>query len=71
MDQQAILVLVDQQGQVREADIVAMERTHNRQAGTINVLARLYREGVLKRERTVENGERVTFVSRAVVEGGD
>jgi len=71
VDKVAILELIDQQGQMKEADIVKMERTHNRQAGTINELARLYRAGTLTRERAKVDDESVTWVSRPVSEGGD
>lgn len=68
MDEAAILAWVDSHPETREVDLVAQERAQVRQTAVINALARLYRTGVLKREKSVVNGERVTLVSR--VSGG-
>ena len=70
MNEAAILAWVDTHPETREVDLVDQERSQVRQAAVINTLARLYRDGVLKREKSVVNGERVTLVSR-VSGGGD
>lgn len=70
MTSEEILAYVDAHPDATEADMVASQRAHVRQMATINRLARMYREGVLKRERTVIDGQPVTYVRRVVSEGG-